>query len=192
MTTTPSASPGPPSARRRPRSSRRPATASSTACHRTSPRPCVSGSTGRRSRPPAPSTAAETDVRRRKRPPMPDDELKPLSDASRGLLYPSESDAPFDVFRWPGKIGATAKEAVVAQTKAGRTIEEVSIDDFFAGVEGSDDEERFKQLRGVVERTLMAPRVFRAGAGATKVDVYLIGKTRGGDWVGLHTTSVET
>jgi hypothetical protein len=123
---------------------------------------------------------------------MPDDELKPLTDASRGLLYPSESDAPIDAFRWPGKIGATAKEAVVAQAKAGRKIEEVSIDDFFAGVEGSDDEERFRQLRSVVENTLTAPKIFRVGVGETKVDVYLIGKTRGGDWCGLHTTSVET
>ena len=123
---------------------------------------------------------------------MPDDELKPLTDASRGLLYPSESDAPFDAFRWPAKTAASAKDAVAAQAKAPRKVEQMSLDDFFAGVEGSDDQARFKQLRVTLEKTLKDPKVIRLGAGEPKVDVYLIGKTRGGDWAGLHTTSVET
>jgi hypothetical protein len=127
---------------------------------------------------------------------MPDDpgksdELQALTRASEGLTYPSESDAPFDTFRWPASSAhESARDAVATRGKRGARIEEVSADDFFAELAGSDHAERFKALRQVLESRLSGLTVIRTGE--RKVDVYLIGRTRTGDWAGLHTTSVET
>jgi len=47
-----------------------------------------------------------------------------------------------------------------------------------------------RKLRGVLESSLTNLRVLRIGE--IEVQVYLIGKTPGGSWAGLHTVSVET
>lgn len=120
----------------------------------------------------------------------PADELAALRSASAGLLYPSESDAPFDVFRWEGLATNSAKEAVVARAGSGDPIEETSLDAFFQGLAGSEDAARFQALRREIESSVSHPTVVRVGE--RKVDVYLIGRTRSGAWAGLHTTSVET
>jgi hypothetical protein len=117
---------------------------------------------------------------------MSGDELAAIKKASDGLTYPSESDAPFDVFRWP------AKDSVASHLGAARKVEEVAIDAFFAELIESDDGARYKQLRRALESQLKELRIFRVGVGEPKVDVYLVGRTHAGDWAGLHTTSVET
>ena len=53
-----------------------------------------------------------------------------------------------------------------------------------------EEGERWVALRRAIERNLTDVRVFRVGE--RRVDVYVVGRTRGGEWVGLHTTSVET
>ena len=126
----------------------------------------------------------------RRRPPSVTDDLKALRQAAAGLMYPSESDAPFDVFTWPAGAGGTAREQVVARTKPGEPIEEVPVGAFFGELEDTDDAARFRALRAALEATLTDVRVFRVGR--LKVDVYLIGRTAGGSVAGLHTTSVET
>ncbi|SRR5258706_9536570 len=122
---------------------------------------------------------------------MSQDELQEIRKASDGLEYPSESDAPFDFFHWPKGSGA-AWDQVIARGGTGRKIEEVAIDAFFAELIESDDGERYKQLRRALESQLKELRIFRVGVGETNVDIYLVGRTRAGDWAGLHTTSVET
>ena len=120
-----------------------------------------------------------------------DDVLHALAGASAGLMYPSESDAPFQPFGWPAvSANEPARGAVARHAKRGARMEEVSIDDFFVELEGADDAERFKALRQTLESSLIGPKVIRAGE--REIDVYLIGRTRAGDWAGLHTTSVET
>ena len=73
---------------------------------------------------------------------------------------------------------------------AGRAVEEVPVDTFFAELEGTDDPERFAALRKALEATLTDLRVYRAGS--RKLDVYLIGRTPSGAFAGVHTISVET
>lgn len=121
---------------------------------------------------------------------MPQDELQELKKASEGLLYPSETDAPFEPFRWGGGGGDSARDQVAGHARKKQKIEEVAVDDFFAELEGSEDAERFRQLRKALESQLAGLKVFRVGS--IRVDIYLIGKTRGGEWGGLHTISVET
>lgn len=122
-------------------------------------------------------------------------EVRALREASAGLQYPiSESDAPFDVFRWPAGQGGgtTAREQVAAKAGAGRAVDEVPVDRFFAQLDGAEDAGRFRQLRRVAEAQLSGLQVFRAAGTNAKVDVYLIGRTGTGEWAGLHATSVET
>src|SRR4051794_39879390 len=92
------------------------------------------------------------------------DDLQALAHASEGLTYPSESDAPFEPFRWPGaRPGESAPEAVVAHGKRGAKIEEVSPADFFAELDSTDEAERYRQLRRVLESRLSDLKVIRAG-----------------------------
>lgn len=131
---------------------------------------------------------------------MSQDALGPIMAATDGLLYPSESDAPFDPVRWPG--GGKLKEAI-AKVANGRPVRETTVEKFFAELEGSEEGERWKGLREAVERGLEGVRVFRVGE--RYVDVYVVGWARdsggwlarlmgreSGTWAGVHTTSVET
>ncbi len=93
------------------------------------------------------------------------DELKMIERASAGLAYPSESDAPFDLFRWPVKGTGSAREAVMSRGGgAGRKIEEVTVDAFFAELVASDEGERYRQLRRALESQMQDLRILRLGA----------------------------
>jgi hypothetical protein len=120
------------------------------------------------------------------------DEMLEIRQACEGLEYPSESDTPFDLFTWPAGGAGTARDQVVAHGGAGRKMEEVTVDDFFAELVEAEDGDRFKRLRATLESHLKDLKIFRVGAGEVKVDVYLLGRLASGAWGGLHTRSVET
>jgi hypothetical protein len=105
----------------------------------------------------------------------------------KGLTYPSESDAPFDVFL---DNRATSPEDVIANRAEGAKPQTVPLDQFFGELDDTDDAERFRNLRRVIDTTLSDTKVMRVGS--RKVDVYAVGRTKGGAWAGVHTTSVET
>ena len=120
-------------------------------------------------------------------------ELRALRQAAAGLTYPSETDAPLDVFTWPAAAGASPRAAVESQApSAGRKLEEVPILEFFAELEACDDGDRFRRLREILTSQLSGVTVLRVGADERRVDIYLLGKTASGAWAGLHTISVET
>ncbi len=123
---------------------------------------------------------------------MTPDPFQNLKKAIQGLEYPSESDAPFDLFQWPGLSQSTALQQIAAHTAQNRKISEVPVDLFFEMLKDSDDAARFQQLRSALQSALSDMKIFRAGEGEVKVDIYLIGRGKEGDWAGLHTTSVET
>jgi hypothetical protein len=123
-------------------------------------------------------------------PPPPQDALlDSLKKATDGLLYPSESDEPFEPFRWKRTTDDPAKE-VAARAKPGAKVREQSVADFFGALADADDAARFADLRRTLESKLAGLRVFRVGD--IEVGIYLIGKTPNGDWAGLRTVSVET
>ena len=122
------------------------------------------------------------------------DDAAAIQKAAAGLLYPSESDAAFDLVRWdatkgdpsPATVGALARKG-----KKGRPVEEVPVAEFFAALAQTDDAAKFKALEQTLKKTLTDLRVYRVG-GSGKVDIYVLGKAASGEWPGLHTTSVET
>ena len=120
-------------------------------------------------------------------PAQPPPELGALAEAVKGLSYPSESDAPFDVFT---EAQALSAEDAIAKRAGSAAPQTVSLDQFFGELEDTDDTQRFRHLRKVIEQNLSGATVLRMGSG--KVDVYIVGKTKAGTWAALHTTSVET
>jgi hypothetical protein len=122
---------------------------------------------------------------------MPLPELEHLRKASARLLYPSETDAPFDVIHW-GPADAELTPASIAGRVKKRTpkVKEIPFDEFFTELEETPEAERFGELRRAIESHLEGVRVFRVGE--VEIDVFVVGRTKSGHWAGLHTLSVET
>lgn len=117
------------------------------------------------------------------------DDLAAIKMAAEGLLYPSETDAPFFPFKWPATAGLTAREAVESHAR-GEAIESLPLEAFFTSLSDTEDAARYAHLRDVMTRQLPTWEVFRTGK--VKIAIYLIGQTRTGEWIGLQTESVET
>ena len=127
--------------------------------------------------------------------------VEALGQASRGLCYQSEADAPWRAFRWPSAEGEPSSDEVRrrGRHKADAPAVEQSIDEFF-GPLGQDqdwygEEERataakYRALLDAVQQHLTHAKVVRVGE--RQVAVYVVGRAKGGGWAGLKTTAVET
>lgn len=123
-----------------------------------------------------------------------------LEQAAEGLLFLSETDAPFEYVELPGITGEMTAEVVAsAVDAAGAPVETRSLDDFLAGhIERADPADavgqanvpRFRALKAVLAETLSGVRVFRVG----EVDLryYVLGRTKEGGVAGLVTRALET
>jgi hypothetical protein len=123
-----------------------------------------------------------------------------LKQASKGLFFLSESDAPFEVIHWQTQEQLTpAKLLQLTNHPPDAPVELRTVDEFFATAtaeeEWHDREEReivlkFQNLVGVLKQNLSQLQVYRAGS--TDIDAYIVGVTDGGEWAGLSTKLVET
>ena len=75
--------------------------------------------------------------------------------------------------------------------KKARPAEEVPAAEFFAALAETDDAARFKALEQALKKVRTDLRVYRVG-GSAQVDIYVLGRAASGEWLGLHTTSVES
>jgi hypothetical protein len=125
--------------------------------------------------------------------------IEELKEATRGLTFMSESDYPFEVFRW----GAAAPTQDFIRKLSGEDhtaqVETVSAADFFrASVaepewKGAQDlalARRFKTLLRLLETNLSDLQVFRVGT--INMPVYVAGRSPSGTWLGVSTRVVET
>lgn len=123
-----------------------------------------------------------------------------LKQASEGLLFLRESDAPFEVIHWPAQGELTgAKLLELTNHPPDAPVEIVSVDEFFAmatqAEDWHDEEERetaqrFQHLVSVLKQNLSNIQVYRVGS--IEIDAYIVGVTPSGDWMGLSTQLVET
>src|SRR5512145_2516766 len=96
--------------------------------------------------------------------------LRAIDEATRGLLYPSESDFPIEACTY-GVEAPTPEGVLQARGKAPETPVEVeSFTPFFEGL----DDERFSALASLLERELSDLRVYRVGK--TDIDVLVLGR----------------
>jgi len=125
--------------------------------------------------------------------------LSAIEEATRGLLFPSESDRPLVAYRF-GPEEPTPEAVLQARGLPAETpVEQESVASFFEGVtqtqEGAAAEEqataeRFRALVALLERELTELRVLRVG----KIDIeaLVLGKHPSGEWLGVSTHLVET
>jgi hypothetical protein len=124
-----------------------------------------------------------------------------LVEASAGLNYPSETDAPWTVFTWRGAEGAPTPEGVrrYSRHKAGTPSTARSVDEFFGqlaqeqdwfGDAEKADAAKYRSLRDTVKSNLSEPIVVCVGR--RRLTAYVVGRDPAGGWTGLKTISVET
>ena len=123
-----------------------------------------------------------------------------LKQASKGLFFLSETDAPFEVIHWSAQGELTpAKLLQLTNHPPDAPLKMLAVDDFFAIAtqeEDWHDEEEgetvklFQNLVSVLKQNLSQLQVFRVGS--INIDVYIVGVTPSSDWTGLSTKLVET
>lgn len=118
-------------------------------------------------------------------------ELSALTQASKGLRYTSETDAPLEPFVWD-TAGALTDAVLRKQAGVGadEPVEADTLDNFFRLVP-PEDKPQFDKLAQALRAQLSDVKVYRVGGDAEKT-AYIVGKTPAGKWAGLKTTVVET
>jgi hypothetical protein len=118
--------------------------------------------------------------------------VEALAKASKGLLFPSETDAPLEPFLWEGGGDKLTKDRVrqLAGAPKGAGVEETTLDDLLSTVP-EEDRPQFDKLAAAVKSQLSGVKVYKVGDDPEK-QVYIVGKTSDGKWAGLKTTVVET
>ena len=121
-----------------------------------------------------------------------------LTQASQGLLMPSESEYPFEVFIWENVELTSEKILELTNYPPATLIEEVELDYFFRNVAIEKDWHdkiqkenvaKFQNLVQVIKGNLAEFRIYRIGT--IEVNVYIVGKTNDGV-AGLATKVIET
>ena len=115
-----------------------------------------------------------------------------LEKASRGLLFPSESEAPFQAFLWQdaGAKLSRARLRELAHADEGAAVEELTLEELLQTVP-SEDQPKFQKLADALKQQLSSIKVYKVGDEAER-EVYIVGTTADGALAGLKTTVVET
>lgn len=128
--------------------------------------------------------------------------LKSLEAASKGLLFISETDAPFAPVNAPDKKFAALDDAAVralAGHPAGDPVETISVDTLFRNAvqdqpwHTPQEAQTVKKYRALVKHLhekLPDAKVYRVGR--VEIDVLILGTGPGGGALGLRTKVVET
>ena len=125
--------------------------------------------------------------------------MEELKVATRGLLFMSESDYPFEVFKW----GSAEPTREFLRGPAGRDssapVETQGAAEFFRAAASEPEwkgeaelavARRYKALLRLLESSLSDLRVYRVGA--IDMNVYVAGRAPSGNWLGVSTRVVET
>ena len=123
-----------------------------------------------------------------------------LRAAAEGLLYMSETDHPLEVVRWDGAQAITHE---FLRREAGKgadaPVEKVSVARVFRAAaseaewKGEDElraAHRFQALVRLLEENLEGPTAYRVGE--IDITVYVVGRSREGNWLVVATRAVET
>lgn len=126
--------------------------------------------------------------------------LEELKTITTGLIYISETDAPFEVTSLGPVSSVTAQ--TVAQSfhlDVSAPATETNLAAFFDRLTTvqdwhSDEQKqrviRFRLLRETVETLLRNPKVFRIGE--IQIDIFIVGESSDGDCIVIRTRAVET
>src|SRR5947207_943653 len=112
-----------------------------------------------------------------------DPTLDALKKASKGLLWPSESEASLEPFVWKDG-GALTHERLLelAGAEEGKAVEETDLNTLLRAIP-PEDKAKFDKLAKVLQEQLAGIKVYKVGDEAER-EVYLVGKTKAGQWAG--------
>ncbi|HKG13467.1 MAG TPA: nuclease A inhibitor family protein [Pyrinomonadaceae bacterium] len=125
--------------------------------------------------------------------------LEELSEATRGLLFMSESDYPFEVFVWGAEWPTREFLRALAGADSSVPVETRGAREFFRAAasepdwKGEDElavARRFQALLRLLETSLSDLKVYRVGA--VNIKVYVAGRAPSGRFIGVSTRVVET
>jgi len=125
--------------------------------------------------------------------------LEELREATRGLLFMSESDYPLEVFKWT--TGEPTREFLrkLAGKDSSSEVETQGAREFFRASASEPDwkgeselatARKFQTLLRLLETALTDLRVYRVGS--IDINVYVAGRAPSGYWLGVSTRVVET
>jgi hypothetical protein len=123
-----------------------------------------------------------------------------LHQLTQGLLWMSESDYPFETVYLQGlpEIGGPFLRKLCGQPDDA-AIETVSIDEFFRiatsedswrSTESRQQAQRYRKLVQTMKDNLDELKVYRVGK--INMPVYVLGRGKTGNWLGISTRIVET
>jgi Nuclease A inhibitor-like protein len=128
------------------------------------------------------------------------DLVQQFKTATDRLLFMSESDYPFEVHEWENLSNVTPDHLKqLTGLPADTPIEETTVDNFFRpavrNYEGQSEiarsnSERYRQLLQLIHDNLTDATVYKLGT--INMPVFIVGKTRSGNWMALSTRVVET
>jgi hypothetical protein len=119
--------------------------------------------------------------------------------ATTDLLWPSESDYPFEIVTWERGIELTPTALFSELEQPNISIETITLTALFNPVLTVEDwyeadelaqVSRYIDLLQAIDSHLSDVQVFRVGE--VEIAIYIVGKTPDGDVVGLKTYVVET
>ncbi len=128
-----------------------------------------------------------------------------LEEASRDLLYMSESDYPLTPFLWErekvGEAGVTPESvAAFAGHPADTPVETADFESFFEAAQAEEEwyepeellqAKGFQNLVALLKAQLADLQVYKVG-GEPEREVFVVGRTETGDYAGVSTRVVET
>jgi hypothetical protein len=110
--------------------------------------------------------------------------LEQLKRATAGLLFMSESDYPFELIQWEGPTDLTSEFLCrVSGEPADCSVQELGVRDFLTA-------ERYRRLVDVITDNLVEPKAYKVGR--INMPVYVVGRSAGGNWLGVSTRVVQT
>jgi hypothetical protein len=118
---------------------------------------------------------------------MADTLLTKLQEATEGLLYPSEYDAPLEPFIWEPAENTLTEVRRLSGHPPEERCQTLSADAFFGELA---EAERFPALYETLKETLTDLKVYRCGA--ANLTIYVVGRDTHGRLAGFKTRAVET
>jgi hypothetical protein len=125
------------------------------------------------------------------------EELKRMTD---GLLFMSEADYPFEIVYREGQAGMSPEILrELSGQPGGSPVEVKSVDEFFRVAVSEPDwkgeqeravAKRYQALLRLLKENLEELKVYRVGE--INIPVYIVGRAKTGNWLGVSTRVVET
>lgn len=110
--------------------------------------------------------------------------LEQLKRATAGLLFMSESDYPFEVINWEGLTDLTHDFLCRASGESEDCqVEEMEVEDFLL-------DEKYRNIVQVLSKNLAELKAYKVGR--INMPVYVVGRSKRGNWLGVSTRVVQT